>query len=399
MGDTGSPTPVTQDFPGGCLERERMHRECFDNTCFPFLNHFIRKSFKRLPTTIEWVRFRKYTQRMRELALDGNLDVLSLEALSVLRFATINEHLPPNLKILRLWEVREPFIRFISLFLSPGITSISLAFESNVSKAMIASTVKFLPTLCPKLQAIQLCSLPRDPMITAAVSEMLLATSRNTLQKFCVDSPLTKETSEVVYRLPNLCNLSVVIEGESSLSSASLPNLTHLTIACDNEDDWPRLFRGATFGKLESVTFYPESKGIGDFLGAFEKAALSSSVQDTLSTFHISMSSSWNPNYSSLLPFTHLVHLSIGPPCEDECSSRVDDDIVIDLSRAMPKLQVLQLGGTPCNGPMTGVTAKGLGPWPSTARISKTFVYTFFFFLFLFFGVAIEKQRLVNQSA
>ena len=37
----------------------------------------------------------------------------------------------------------------------------------------------------------------------------------------------------------------------------------------------------------------------------------------------------------------------------------MDDDIVISLSRAMPKLKRLGLGNAPCRQPTTGVTAKG----------------------------------------
>jgi len=111
---------------------------------------------------------------------------------------------------------------------------------------------------------------------------------------------------------------------------------------------------------LESVTFYPRSEQIGDFLGALERAALSSSVQNTLSKFYIFAEHSWNPNYSSLLPFAQLVELKIGSSCDGGCSSRVDDDIVISLSRAMPKLEFLTLGDTPCGRSTTGITTKGL---------------------------------------
>ena len=189
---------------------------------------------------------------------------------------------------------------------------------------------------------------------------MVLATNRNTLQEFHVQSPLTEEASEVIYKLPNLRDLSVVIRKETPLPSASLPNLTKLLIRCHNEGGWPQLFRGAKLGKLESVHFFPISGPIGDFLGVFESAALSSSIQNTLSTFHITTQWSWDPNYSSLLRFTQLVDLEIGFTCFSGCLSRVDDDIVIDLSRAMPKLTSLKLGYTPCREPTTGVTAKGL---------------------------------------
>jgi len=298
---------------------------------------------------------------MRELREYCTPGILSLETLSVLQFCTTDEPLLPNLKTLYFWGVNGPDVPFIPLFLSPRITYILLNFYgSDPPIAMVASMVTTFPKLYPELQVIRLNCLPRDPMITAAVSRMVLAANRNTLQQFDVDSPLTEEASGVVYTLPNLCQLSVDIERVTSLPSASLPNLTELTIKCENEGKWPRLFHGATFGKLESITFYPESEGIGDFLGAFERAALSSSVEKTLSLFRLSTSRSWDPNYSSLLPFVQLSELYVGFSCDDGCSSKVDDDIVISLSRAMPKLTVLQLGNDPCREFNTGVTTKGL---------------------------------------
>ena len=289
-------------------------------------------------------------------------EILSLEALSVIQLCTINETLFPNLKTLDFLRVHRAFVPSISLFLSPTTTSIILRFhESDPPEAtVVGSLVTTFPKLCPELREIVLHFLPRDPIITAAVSGMVLATNRNKLQLFHANSPLTEEAGEVLYKLSSLRMLSVVIERETSLTRASLPNLTELVIRCENEGDWPRLFHRATFGKLEFVTFHPQSEEIGDFLGAFERVALSSSLQNTLSKFRVSTSCSWNPNYSSLLSFTQLVVLNIGFSCDDGCSSTVDDDIVIDLSQTMTKLRVLKLGGNPCGESTMGVTAKGL---------------------------------------
>ena len=337
-----------------------MHCECYATTCvLSFPKNSTRQSFERCPATMEWARFRKYARSMRELDEHGTLDSSSRKILSVIQLNTIDEPLFPNLKTLYLYWIEEMYIPFIPLFLSPSTTSITLRFEPNIPEAIIASTITILPILCPNLQAIIL-SPPSDPLITAAISRMLLTTNRNTLQELDVDSPLTKEASEVLYGLPNLRSLSMAIERETPLPPASLPNLTELAITCDNEDGWPRLFHGATFGKLEDVKFYPQSGHIGDFLGAFEKTALSSSLQNTLSSFLVQTPSSWNPNYSSLLPFTQLVDLEIRFSCDAGCSSTVDDDIVVSLSQAMPKLEYLGLGAEPCRQTTDGVTTKGL---------------------------------------
>ena len=361
MGDTEFAAPITQVSSGRCLERRRIQCECADNMRFLSLfDCFIRKSFRRLPTTTEWVRFRKYARRMRELGHSVTPDCPSPELFSVVQLFAIKEPLFPNLKTLHFLGILVHSIPFIPLFLSQRTTSITLRFESNLSEATVASMITILPTLCPELQAIALRDLPRDPMVTAAVFGMLLVTNRNTLQELDIDSPLTTEANEVLHKLPNLLNLSVAIEKETPLPSASLPNLIGLTIRCDDEDNWPRLFHGATFGKLKSVSFYPRSKQIGNFLGAFERAALSSSIHNTLSTFYLSTPCSWNPNYSSLLPFTQMVDLEIEFSCDGGCSSRVDDDIIISLSRAMPKLKYLGLGNAPCRQSTAGVTTKGL---------------------------------------
>ena len=297
---------------------------------------------------------------MREFRECGASYDLTVEALPVLQLCAIDEPLFPNLETLNLWGIHKLFIPVIPLVLSPRVTSIILGFGLGSPDAILASTVSSFPKLCPESQVIRL-DFQGYPMITAAVSEMVLATNRNTLQEFDVQSsPLTEEASAVISKLPNLRSLSVVVERETSLSSALLPNLTELELTCDNGGHWPQLFQRATLGKLNSVTFFLQSTQIDNFLETFEKVALSSSVQNTLSEFHIFTSCSWNPNYPSLLPFTRLVHLMINLHCGVGCSSRVDDDIIINLSRAMPKLQVLQLGDDPCREITIGVTAKGL---------------------------------------
>ena len=197
-------------------------------------------------------------------------------------------------------------------------------------------------------------------MIAASVSTMLLANNRDTLQCLRVDSPLTDEACEAVYTLPALRNLSAVIKKGNSLPTVVLPNLTELDVEYDHDHGWLQGFRGATLGKLASVTFRPEHKPMDNFLDAFEKVALTTSIRDTLSRFCLHTSYPWNPNYSSLLPFTQLTYIAIGFSCDGGCPSTVDDDIITDLARTIPKLETLELGGVPCREVRTGVTAKGL---------------------------------------
>jgi len=214
-------------------------------------------------------------------------------------------------------------------------------------------------TLCPDLLEISLRRLPIDQAITAAVSNMLLACNPDALRKFEVDSLLTTAAYEVLYRLPNLRELSTIFLGDTFLPPVLLPNLVWMEMTYLHGHEWLRRLNGATFNKLTSVFFHTTSLEVGDFLQAFESFALATSVSTKLSTFVFYSYHPWNPNYSPLLGFKQLTELVILTPCHVGCSSAINDDIVTDLARAIPKLKVLLLGSDPCQIP-TGVTVKGL---------------------------------------
>ena len=297
---------------------------------------------------------------MRVLDTLATQKALSSDVYSVMQLHAANEPLLPNLTTLDLWVVKGPLIQFLPLFLSTTITSISLgSLASHHPKPVVAAVIANLPKSCPNLQDIDILFLPRDPMITAATSEMLLTTNRNALRRFNVDSPLTEEAREAIYKSQNLRTLSLVIEKGTPIASVSLPNLISLRIECEDGSDGLQPLRRATFGKLELVHVRLKPRPADDFFEAFKEAALSSSIQNTLSRIHLFTERSWNPNYSSLLPFTRLVGLEIRSPCDDSCSG-VDDGVIIALSQAMPELQFLRLGDEPCDQFTGGVTVKGL---------------------------------------
>ena len=205
----------------------------------PSLNYFIRKYFRRLPATQELARFRKYARRMQMFRDIGSLGGLSSEAFLVLQRFSFDEPLLPNLKTLELLSITADFAPFIPLFVSAGITHISILFPTHgLSKASVASVITIFSARCRNLQYIGLLRLPRDPMITDAVSELLLTTNRNTLRILNVDSPLTEEAREVVHKLPNLRCLTAVTERGISLPSLTLPSLTKLIVRHDHDYNW-----------------------------------------------------------------------------------------------------------------------------------------------------------------
>ena len=297
---------------------------------------------------------------MRKIVVDTSKDPLTSDVLMALQLRTANDPWLPRLRSFDCKQATETFIHFIPLFLSPKTTKIHIRFTEDTPTMVVATAMSRLPTLCPDLQRITLDDLPRDSVVTEAVSEMFLACNNpDALQTFEVDSPLTEEAREVVFRLPRLFSLWTIVQGPTSLPTAALPNLAAIDVEYSDDLDWLQVFHGAKLEKLEKVAFHTESDNIGDFLGAFENTILATPAKNTLSELRFCTSRSWNPNHSSLLSFNQLKNVEIEFSCEGGCSSRVDDDIIVGLARAMPKLEVLQLGGAPC-ATRTGVTVKGL---------------------------------------
>ena len=294
--------------------------------------------------------------------MDTTEHPVALDFLFALQSRAANEPFLPKLRAFKCGRTIPPPIPLIPLIpslISRRTAEVHIRFCGDSPTAMVASVIIRLPMLCPDLERITLEGLPRDPVIVEAISDMLLACNRDTLEWFCVDSSLTDEAREVVFQLPNLTDLWVIIQGHSLLPPVALPNLFAIDLEYDDHLDWLQGFRGATFKNLEAAHFTSHSEQIGDFLGEFKSVALATSASATLFKFSFRTSQPWDPTYRSLLPFTQLEDLQIDFSCNNHCSSRLDDNIVIDLARAMPKLEILKLGGAPCK---TGgdVTVKGL---------------------------------------
>ena len=319
------------------------------------------KSLSRIPTKAEWSRFRKYAQGIRTLKVDASKDLITPNVLSVLQLRTGSEPLLPRLGTFECERATEAFIPFIPLLISSETVDINVGFSVITSRIVsVASTIVRLPILCPNIQSLVLHNLPRNSVIVEAVSEMLISCNRDTLRVFLARSPLTEEARGVLCELPKLRRLRTVFQGKTLLPPVTLPRLATIYVVYDHGNEWLQGFRGATLGELNTVVFSPSTSArIDNFLEEFQSVALTVPVQNTLSSFVFRTSQSWNPNYSSLLVFKQLTKLEIEFSCDAGCSSRVDDDIVISLAQAMPKLEILQLGKDPCPTP-TGVTLKGL---------------------------------------
>ena len=228
---------------------------------------------------------------MRTLAVNTSEDPVASDILFALQLRTANEPLLPRLKTFECKNVTEAFIPFIPLFLSRKTVWVEVEFAKGSPTVMAASMIARLSALCPDLERIVLNDLTRSPVITEAVSEMVLTCNRSALRWFHVDSPLTEEAQRVIYQLPKLSGLWTVIQGHTLIPTVALPNLTSIDLEYDDHLDWLQRFRGSAFERLKTVYFRSESDQIGDFLGEFESVALTS-ISATLSTFEFHTSRS-----------------------------------------------------------------------------------------------------------
>ena len=320
------------------------------------------QSFKTIPTQAEWAHFQEYARRIRTLNVNPSQDPLPPDVLLTLQHRTLNTPLLPGLEAFVCREATAEFTPFIPLFLSPRTAIIDIVFVRTTPETpalMVASMITTFPALCPNLVEIALHRLPTDRAVFSAVSDVLLACNRNTLQRFEVDSPLTSAAREVLCQSSNLRKLRSIVLGDVFQPPFVLPNLVKMEIVYTHGHEWLRNVDGTMLNKLTSVSFYPLSPQVGNLLEAFEAFAVATSISTKLSTFKIYSKHPWDPNYSSLLGFKQLTELLVLIACRDSCSSTVNDDIITGLARAMPKLKILQLGQGPCETP-TGVTAKGL---------------------------------------
>ena len=279
----------------------------------------------------------------------------------MLQHRTLSAPLLPGLKALLCPELTASFAPFICLFLSKTTTTIEIGFMSDYRPPTltIPSMIATFPIICPYLRQITLRCLPEDSIVADAVSEMLLACNRNTLQKFNVDCLLTDPAREDLCQFPNISELQSAVEGTSSLPPMILPSLTKMHIRYLHGHEWLQGFHGAALDKLEFLSFHTTSRQVGDFLEAVEGVAMATSLLTTLTTFKFYCSRPWSPNYSPLHTFKQLTNLAIETPCHNDCSSAIDDETITNLARALPKLNTLRLGSGPC-GAVDWVTIEGL---------------------------------------
>ena len=248
----------------------------------------------------------------------------------------------PGLRLLRCnigWEI----VPFISLFLSPTITSldISLPHESN---RLLQPTLSLLTHTCRKLQslAMELCT---SGPISGGEMGRLISASRHTL-RFVEIRPFTPPAVfPAIIDLPQLQDLTLQQPHlPDQMPPEVLPRFRTIAFNGNHGPNLLQFFRGVSVQKLTTVKI--TQGGTIQFSPLLE---LLRGASATMNTLYLSPVTAFDHSGITLLClFTNLTCLSIGCVCEgpeqaDLCSFQLTDKNIQDLGKALPHIRELHL--------------------------------------------------------
>jgi hypothetical protein len=205
-------------------------------------------------------------------------------------------------------------------------------------------------------------SLIHDPLITDAVSTLLLKCNPGKLRRFYVRTALSNEAFIHATQLPNLevffikTGLGNETELGVPLPTSTFPSLESLEIDA-TDTTRPPLLR--TIADIQSKTFrrlkleFPVQEW-GTFFPAMLVAIQHSGSYQTLTKFSITPDGRFNVDTAFIRPLlflTQLTDLDIEIHCGRQCPFKLSDQDIEELVKALPKLESLCLGSNPCSRP------------------------------------------------
>ena len=300
-----------------------------------------------------WYRFRRYASWMCQLTLTkGNPRVADIPANRLLIGST-NGLLCPNLCQLYC-HITEPILPLIPLFLSPRLTHLTLLNYKYIARPDLGPILQVL--LAQFLQELFLNFGPEAMKDYADEVSQMIQQCGNSLRRLHVPMPLGKAA---VHHLLSLTDLQIwenvrSVPPITQPPSAISPSLRALTLDSKEAQKWiPWLtqrkkgVRSADDRSLE----HPRLQTTLTHLGFLESVSVSAAF------------------ISPLLLFPNLVILDVKSNCWQglDCTFSLTNQDVADLSSALPRLELLDLG-PPCAANAARTTVSASAPCLSTAN-------------------------------
>lgn len=289
---------------------------------------------------------------------------ISTPSFQILNMEANNSPLFPKLRTLS-WRTGWDFVPFISSFLSPSLSSVTIYFADENFNVLRVPALYNLANECRHLEEIHLFGLTLDRGVDDAMSDLLLK-SPNTIRVLKLYPSVQEKATYVAMQLPNLRELGTEFAALPSVLPPSIfPALESLNLWIREGTPWVELLPCLRGPALEKVAVYCAA-GTSDKVPSMLARCLSgANLHRTLTSLEfVGQGIMWDLNRETLLPFfsfRDLTRLSLLGHCQPrECHFSLMDRDLTGLSFAMPNLTFLGLGSQPCNTGTAQVTFASL---------------------------------------
>ncbi|KAF8215139.1 hypothetical protein K438DRAFT_771050 [Mycena galopus ATCC 62051] len=294
----------------------------------------------------DWIRVHLYAPRVKALSHDKGLSLRGIfPALSM----TLPDALFPNLQTLD-WGASDEDFHYIHLFLRPTLTKIKLSPSSDSDSSLLST----LMVKCPRLTDITISTLLR-PRVPVSEFVCKLQSAEN-ISVTILDAVALQHVSHLdTLKSLTLHTLPETLKLESSLVSrkARFPVLRQLSIVDTEVEPATQLLRWCSDVPLDTfdVVFYEPltAEEMSGLVTAMSAAFLQSSLTGlSIGNSCDDLNSDFDPDiylnpFQSLrhvFSFANLTSLTIASPLGFD----LDDEVVLELAGAWPRIVVLQLG-------------------------------------------------------
>lgn len=265
----------------------------------------------------------------------------------------------PKVKTL-CWMAAPDHLQFLEHFLTPNLHNLEIRLE-GAGNIEVGVALFDVGERCKNLEDLRLfgSEMRDDEDIQNAIREIIYYNSR-TLRIFY---PPQGPSEDLVYDILQLPALEV-LEIHIPEIYSSVPNrhsLKYLTFTLDDVPDLMHVLgalRQSRIAEFSLICPYPTVED--------DHAAMADLFKDTGLYSSVECFSWEPPTYggaptwqfvTTLNSFVNVEELSLGASCAPTCCFRFRHEHVVELSKWMPRLRALNLGGSPCAG--GGVTDIG----------------------------------------
>ena len=320
------------------------------------------KYFTKYPEGHDWQKFNRRARRVHSLALGQSFDAdAEMQALQILDMCRPDPKVAilPNLRELRWCDLRETSLRYVNLFVHPGLLNFNALIIGN--PRVLSETIAFLSVAAPGLRSLKVSpGAPEheDPRVVGALERML--TSSPCLAELSVRAPVCAATLPLLAHHPRLEVLSVRVASpldSSMLRASDIPtfrSLRRLTAHSERADDVVPLLNMVESPTFSSLVLHLKAQPTAASLHrlfraisrhrSFQSLSVlvipSSKHRSSAMPLHTSQQYVLTPNsIRCLFGLPRLTHLIL-----TQIPILTDDQLVNDIANAWPCLERLSLG-------------------------------------------------------